>query len=123
MHPIKAEEKNMKYLWQLEKAFLKDLNDRFPEPKPGTTAVVILPNSMQEKALVDHSVFGNSRQYYPKVKKADYFSKQMNGVIKNFFNNSALQFASFFTKSAKLSTTELEELRKIIDQEMEKKKK
>ncbi len=78
---------------------------------------------MQEKGFVDHKVFGNSRQYYPKVKKADYFSKHMNGMIKNFFNNAALQFASLFTKSAKFSAVELEELRKIIDQEIEKKKK
>jgi hypothetical protein len=44
-------------------------------------------------------------------------------MIKNNFNDSVLQFASFFTKASNLSTAELKELRKLIDQEIEKKKK
>ncbi|MBO9564255.1 MAG: BlaI/MecI/CopY family transcriptional regulator [Niastella sp.] len=123
MQLSKAEEQLMEYLWQLDKAFLKDLIECFPEPRPATTTVVTLLKRMQEKGFVDHKVFGNSRQYFPRVKKADYFSKHVNGMIKNFFNDSALQFASFFTKSTKLTAKELEELRKIIDQEIEKKKK
>jgi BlaI family penicillinase repressor len=123
MQLTKAEEQLMEYLWQLEKAFLKDLIEAFPDPKPATTTVVTLLKRMQDKGFVDHKLFGNSRQYFPLVKKADYFSKHVNGMIKNFFNDSALQFASFFTKSTKLTAKELEELRKIIDQEIEKKKK
>ena len=123
MQLTKAEEQLMEYLWQLDKAFLKDLIECFPAPKPATTTVVTLLKRMQEKGFVDHKVFGNSRQYFPRVKKADYFSKHVNGMIKNYFNDSALQFASFFTKSTKLTARELEELRKIIDQEIEKKKK
>lgn len=123
MQLTKAEEQLMEYLWQLDKAFLKDLIECFPEPKPATTTVVTLLKRMQEKGFVDHKVFGNSRQYFARVKKADYFSKHVNGMIKHFFNDSALQFASFFTKSTKLTAKELEELRKIIDQEIEKKKK
>jgi predicted transcriptional regulator len=123
MQLTKAEEQLMEYLWQSDKAFLKDLIECFPEPKPATTTVVTLLKRMQEKGFVDHKVFGNSRQYFPKVKKTDYFSKHVNGMIKNYFNDSALQFASFFTKSTKLTAKELEELRKIIDQEIEKKKK
>ena len=44
-------------------------------------------------------------------------------MIKNSFNDSVLQFASFFTKTSNLSASELKELRKIIDNEIEKKKK
>ena len=57
------------------------------------------------------------------VKKEDYFSKHVNGLIKNFFNDSASQFASFFTTSTNLTEKELQELRKIIDVELQKKKK
>jgi hypothetical protein len=35
----KAEEQVMKYLWELKKAFLKDIVDKFPEPKPAYTTV------------------------------------------------------------------------------------
>ena len=90
-----AEEQLMKYLWKLEKAFMKDLLDAYPEPKPATTTVATLLKRMQDKGFVEYTLYGKSREYFPIVKKTDYFSKHVNGLIKNFFNNSASQFASF----------------------------
>ncbi len=113
----------MEYLWNQEKAFLKDLIDAFPDPKPAATTVATLLKRMTDKGFVGYKLYGNSREYHPMVKKSDYFSKQMKGMIKNSFNDSVLQFASFFTKTSNLSASELKELRKIIDNEIEKKKK
>ncbi|GEC78501.1 BlaI/MecI/CopY family transcriptional regulator [Flavobacterium aquatile] len=118
-----SEEQLMEHLWKLEKAFMKDLLESFPEPKPATTTVATLLKRMIDKNFVAYNEFGNSREYYPLVKKEDYFSKHVNGLIKNFFNDSASQFASFFTTSTNLSQKELEELKKIIDVELQKKKK
>ncbi|MFT7442528.1 MAG: BlaI family penicillinase repressor, partial [Maribacter sp.] len=64
--------------------------------------------------------FGKSREYYTLIKKTDYFSNHVNGLIKNFFNDSASQFASFFTKETNLSNQELEELKKVIDSQIKK---
>ena len=113
----------MQHLWQLKKAFMKDLLEAYPEPKPATTPVATLLKRMIDKKFVAYNEFGNSREYYPLVKKTDYFSKHVNGLISNFFNNSASQFASFFTTETNLSTSELEELKKIIDSQIQKKKK
>ncbi len=118
-----SEEQLMEHLWKLEKAFMKDLLEAFPEPKPATTTVATLLKRMIDKKFVAYNEFGNSREYYPLVKKSDYFSKHVNGLIKNFFNDSASQFASFFTTSTNLSEKELEDLKKIIDVELQKKKK
>ncbi|SEL60387.1 Predicted transcriptional regulator [Aquimarina amphilecti] len=123
MQLSKAEEQLMKYLWKLEKAFMKDLLDSFPEPKPATTTVATLLKRMTDKGFIEYTLYGKSREYYPLVKKTDYFSKHVNGLIKNFFNDSASQFASFFTSETNLSTSELEELKKIVDQELLKKQK
>ena len=111
----------MNHLWKLEKAFMKDLLDAYPKPKPATTTVATLLKRMNDKGFVDYNLFGNSREYFPLVKKKDYFSKHVNGLIKNFFNDSASQFASFFTKETDLSKEELEDLRAIIDVELKKK--
>lgn len=118
-----SEEQLMQHLWKLEKAFMKDLLEAFPEPKPATTTVATLLKRMIDKKFVAYNEFGNSREYYPLVKKTDYFSKHVNGLIKNFFNNSASQFASFFTTETNLSTSELKELQKIINKKLKKKKK
>jgi BlaI family transcriptional regulator, penicillinase repressor len=47
----------------------------------------------------------------------------MKDMVSNFFNNSASQFASFFTKNADLSMEEMEELQKILQEKIKEKKK
>lgn len=116
-----TEEQLMQHLWRLEKAFMKDLLEVYPNPKPATTTIATLLKRMIDKGYVEYTLYGKSREYYPLVKKKDYFSKHMNGLIKNFFNDSASQFASFFTKETNLSKEELEDLKKIIDSEIKKK--
>ncbi|EAR02306.1 putative antibiotic resistance-related regulatory protein [Maribacter sp. HTCC2170] len=111
----------MNILWKQQKAFLKDLLDAYPEPKPATTTIATLLKRMTDKGFVAYNSYGRSREYYPTVKKKDYFSKHVNGLIKNFFNDSATQFASFFTTETDLSKSELEDLKKLIDQEIKKK--
>tara|TARA_R100000935_G_C2810526_1_gene154744 strand:- start:878 stop:1243 length:366 start_codon:yes stop_codon:yes gene_type:complete len=117
----KSEEQLMQILWKKDRAYMKDLIDAYPDPKPAPTTVATLLKRMQDKNFVDYKQLGRSREYFALVKKKDYFSKQMNGMIKNFFNDSASQFASFFTKETNLSKQELEDLKKLIDQEIKNK--
>ena len=121
MQLSKSEEELMNIIWKHEKAFMKDLLETYPEPKPATTTVATLLKRMTDKGFIAYKSFGRSREYYPLVKKTTYFSKHVNGLIKNFFNDSASQFASFFTQETDLSKEELEDLKKLIDSELKKK--
>jgi|SRR6056297_541849 len=121
MQLSKSEEELMNIIWKLKKAFMKDLLEAHPEPKPATTTVATLLKRMTDKGFISYTTSGRSRKYYPLVKKKDYFAKHVNGLIKNFFNDSPGQFASFFTQETDLSKTELEELKKLIDNEIQKK--
>ena len=121
MQLTKTEEELMNRLWKLEKAFMKDLLDVYPEPKPAVTTIATLLKRMAGKGFISYTLYGKSREYYPLIKKKDYFSKHVNGLIKNFFNDSASQFASFFTKETNLTKEELEDLKAIIDKEIKKK--
>jgi len=117
----KSEEELMNILWKQKKAFMKDLLDAYPNPKPATTTVATLLKRMADKGFIAYKLFGRSREYYPLVKKKDYFAKHVNGLIKNFFNDSPGQFASFFTKETNLSKAELQDLKALIDSEIKKK--
>ena len=121
MQLSKTEEQLMQHLWKLERAFMKDLLNAYPVPKPATTTVATLLKRMSDKGFIAYKLYGKSREYYPLVKKKDYFSKHVNGLIKNFFNDSASQFASFFTKETNLTKEELEDLKTIIDKEIKNK--
>lgn len=122
MQLTKTEEQLMQYLWEMETAFMKDLIDAYPEPRPAATTIATLLKRMIDKNFVSYKLYGNSREYYPVVLKTDYFSKHVNGLIKTFFNDSVSQFASFFTKETKMNEAQLEELKKIIDQEIIRKR-
>ena len=117
----KTEEQLMQHLWNLDKAFMKDLLEVYPVPKPATTTIATLLKRMKDKGFVAYKLYGNTREYYPLVKKKVYFSKHVKGLIKDFFNGSPSQFASFFTKEANLSKIELEDLKRLIDSELKKK--
>ncbi|QIY84563.1 BlaI/MecI/CopY family transcriptional regulator [Chryseobacterium sp. NEB161] len=108
----------MEILWKKEKVFMKDILEEYAEPKPASTTIATLLKRMQNKNLVGYKLYGNSREYFPKVKKEDYFQGEMTSMIDRFFNNSVSQFASFFTSNAKLSQKQLKELRDIIDKEI-----
>jgi predicted transcriptional regulator len=118
-----AEEQLMKIIWKCETAFLKDIMDDYPEPKPAVTTVATLLKRLQDREVIAYRLFGNSRQYYPLIGKEAYFSKHVNGIVKDFFGDSALQFASFFTTTGNLSAKELEDLKKIVQTEIERREK
>ncbi|WP_428658050.1 BlaI/MecI/CopY family transcriptional regulator [Runella sp.] len=122
MQLSKSEEQLMELIWQQGTVFMKDLIDASPDPKPAPTTLATLLKRMQEKGFVGYTVFGNSRQYYALVSKEEYFSKHVKGIIKNFFGNSVAQFASFFTNATDLTTNELEDLKRMIDEQLKHKK-
>jgi len=116
-----AEECLMNIIWKCETAFMKDIMDYYPEPKPALTTIATLLKRLQYRNMISYRLFGNSRQYFPLVSKEEYFSRHLNNIVNNFFGSSALQFASFFASETKLSTKELKELRDLIDNEINKK--
>ncbi|MDR6489531.1 putative transcriptional regulator [Chryseobacterium vietnamense] len=108
----------MEILWEKKTVFMKDILEAYPEPKPAATTIATLLKRMQNKELIGYKLYGNSREYYPKVEKGEYFKEEMTSMIDRFFNSSVTQFASFFTSNAKLSQKQLKELRDIIDEQI-----
>ena len=123
MRLTKSEEQIMGYLWKLEKAYLKNILDEFPDPKPAATTVATVLKRMTDKGFVAFNQNGSNREYFPLIKKTEYFSKQVNAVIKNYFNDSASQFASFVTNETNLNLSDLEELKLLVEQKIKNQKK
>lgn len=119
----KSEEQLMQHLWRLGKAFMKELLDAYEEPKPAATTVATLLKRLQDKSAVGFKQFGNVKEYYPLLKKEDYSASQMNGMLKNYFDDSISQFASFFTSKQNLNDHELEELQQIVEAQIKARKK
>lgn len=119
----KSEEQLMQYIWKRKKAFMNELLEMYPKPKPANTTVATLLKRMKDKGYIDYEQMGRSRQYYPTVKKSDYFSRHLKGLIRKYFDDSPSTFASFFTRETDLTEDQLKELQDIVEQELERRKK
>lgn len=122
MQLTKAEEQVMKYMWKLGNAYMKNIIEEYPDPKPAATTVATLLKRLTNKGYIGFNQHGSNREYYPLLKKTEYFSDHLNGLIEIFFNSSSSQFASFFTTETNLNEKELRELKNLIDKQLEKKK-
>ena len=115
----KAEEQLMKYMWNLEKAFLKDIVEQFPEPKPAYTTISTVVRVLVKKEFLKFDTYGKIRQYYPTISKDTYFKRHMKEVIGNFFSGSPSKFALFFTNNEDLNLTELEKMKLMLEEKIE----
>jgi BlaI family transcriptional regulator, penicillinase repressor len=118
----KAEEQVMQYLWKLNKGFLKDIVDQFPEPKPAYTTVSTVIRVLVSKDFIGFKTYGKIHEYFPLVSKNEYFSIQFSSSVKNYFNGSLTNFASHFASNTNLNLTELEEIRRIVEEQISKRK-
>ena len=118
----KAEEQLMHYLWDLEKAYLKEIVEQYPEPAPAYTTISTVVNVLVKKGFIGFDSHGKSRQYRPLVSKEKYTRQSVNGLMSSFFDNSAKKFASFFATQDNLSVEELQEIRKLIDDQIAQRK-
>lgn len=119
----KAEEQIMQVLWRLEKAFVKEIVNEFPEPKPAYNTVSTIVRILEKKEFVNYKSFGKAHEYFAIISKSEYRKNQFGGFVKNYFGNSYKSLASFFTKEENMSISELEEIQKLIENEIAKKKK
>ena len=118
----KAEEQVMQYIWKLEKAFLKDIVDEFPDPKPAYTTVSTVIRVLVKKGFLAYHSYSKVHEYYPLITKRAYFHTHFKGIVKNFFNGSVTSFASFFTDGEEISVSDLEKIRQMVENKINAKK-
>ena len=117
----KAEEKIMMILWDIEKGFIKDILDQYPDPKPPYNSVSTIVRVLVQKEIVGFTAYGNSHQYHPLISKEAYSKGQLSRLVKDYYDNSLNQVVNFFSESKKLDEKELDEAMKMLE-DLKKKK-
>lgn len=118
----RAEEQIMHILWELERAFVKDIIVRLPDPKPAYNTVSTIIRILEKKGFAGYRAFGKTHEYYPLVDKQEYTQKYLRNFVRNYFSNSYKQMVSFFAREENLSIAEMEEMKKLIEDEIRKQK-
>jgi len=111
----KAEEQIMQVLWQLEKAFVKEVIDQLPLPKPAYNTVSTIIRILETKGFIGHEAFGKAHQYYPLISREEYKRHATEKLLGNYFENSVESMFSFFVKEEKLDLSDVDEILKMIN--------
>ncbi|NLU37854.1 MAG: BlaI/MecI/CopY family transcriptional regulator [Bacteroidales bacterium] len=110
MQLTKAEEQIMQILWDMGEGMVRDIRDRFDEPKPARNTVSTIIRVLEAKGIVSYRADGNTHIYFPLVSKREYSKRQLFSLMKNYFDNSFPQMATFFAREKELTIDELEQL-------------
>ena len=108
----KAEEQIMQVLWKLDKAFLREIIDALPNPKPHSNTVATILKILVEKEFAGIKTFGRMHQYYPLVGKDAYSKGSLKAMVKSYFEGNYSNAVSFMVRENNLSVEELELLLK-----------
>ena len=118
----KAEEEIMQVLWGLEKGFVKDVIEKLPEPKPAYNTVSTILRILEKKNVVGHKAYGKTHEYFPLVGRDEYKKKFVRSFVRRFFGDSFPEMVSFFAGGRDMSLQELESMRRLLDEEIDRQK-
>ncbi len=78
---------------------------------------------LEQKGFIAHKAYGRTYEYYPLVNKEEYSREYLNNFTRNYFSSSYKALASFFAQSENLSIKELEEIKLLVEAQIENHKK
>lgn len=109
------EEEIMQVLWRLGKAFVKEILDELPEPKPHYNTVSTVIRKLEEKGHVGYESFGKTHRYYPILNKEDYREEIVEGTLEQYFDNSFRDMVVHYAKAERITPEELKEILDMIE--------
>jgi len=111
----KAEERIMQILWDLERGFIKDIQEQFPDPQPPYNTISTIVRVLVKKEIVSYKSYGGSYQYFPLITKEHYRSEQLGRLMNNYFGNSLKEVVNFFSEKKDLDVQDLDEAMKMLE--------
>ena len=67
----------LEILWEIEKGFVNDVLDMYPEPKPPYTTISSIIRILETKGYVSHKAYGKTHEYFPIVSRIKYKSRML----------------------------------------------
>jgi predicted transcriptional regulator len=118
-----AEEEIMQMLWRLKKAFIKEILEKFDEPKPAYSTVSTIIRILFEKGFVNYKAYGRTYQYFPVISKDEYRKARMSSFVRDYFANSYPKMVSFFVREDFITVKEMDEIMEVLRKEEKEKHK
>lgn len=105
----------MQILWELEGAFVKEIIEKLPLPKPAYNTVSTIVRILVSKGFVAYQSYGKSHRYFAAISK-DAYKKMVTGkLLSGYFEDSPKSMLSFFLEERKLDVNDLDEILQLIE--------
>ncbi len=118
-----AQQEVLRALWQINDGAVSDVLNQLDDPKPAYNTVATVIKVLEKKKYVAHRSYGKTNVYFPLISKKQYAQYMIGNSIKDFFNSSISQLVSAFVNQKEISINELEELKSLVETEIQKQKK
>ena len=111
----RAELEIMQILWKKGAAFVNDIREEMPEPRPAYNTVSTIVRILEKKGVVGYEAVGKSHRYFPLVTKDEYAGSVMKSMLSSYFDGSLSQMVSFFSQKENISVKEMDEILEIVE--------
>lgn len=110
----------MNILWEHGPLFVREILEKYPDPKPHFNTIATTVRILEGKGYVGHEVFGSSHRFYAIADRSEFRSKSLTEVIRNYFGNSYKIAVSSLIEEEKISVEEVKEILNIIEKKNSK---
>ena len=118
-----AQEEVLRALWQINDGAVSDVLSQLADPKPAYNTVATVIKVLEKKKYIAHRSYGKTNVYYPLISKKQYAQHMIGNSVKDFFNSSISQLVSAFVNQKEISINELEEIKNLVETELQRQKK
>lgn len=100
-------------LWAVGSGTVAEVRDQLSVPLAYTTVLTILRN-LEDKGFVSHKAEGRAHRYFPRVAKKDARTTLVGRLVEKLFHGSAEQLLVHLVQDRKLTTDDLERIRRTL---------
>ncbi len=107
----------MKVLWERRAANARDITEALSRDKPiAHSTVQTLLRKLEDKGAVGHEADGRTFTYHAVVDASSVTRSATRDLIERVFGGSAAGLAAYLLREERISRSEIDELRKLIDE-------
>ncbi|MGQ8336777.1 BlaI/MecI/CopY family transcriptional regulator [Sunxiuqinia sp. A32] len=120
-HLTNREEEIMEHFWHKGPLFVKEVVDLLASPKPHYNTISTIVRGLEEKGFLAHEQFGNTHRYYAKISLEEFSKTSINKIVKKYFDKSYASVVSMFVEEQEITTEEIKELIRQVEEQKNKK--
>ena len=105
----------MSMLWSEGPMTVRQMLERYDEPKPHFNTVSTTVRILEDKGYVDHKASGNTYRYFATADRSAFRKRSFSRLVRDYFDNSYKSAVSALVEDEKISVEELREIINMIE--------